>query len=62
MENTLFSMKDAAKILKVSDRRVRQFVERGMLKARKIGGAYIIDGEALGDFIRTWKPRKKEVK
>ena len=59
MERMLFSTRDAAKLLKVSDRRVRQLVTTGMLKARKVGGGYVVDEDALADFIRTWKPQKK---
>ena len=59
MDKMLFSAKDAARLLKISDRRVRQLVTSGMLKARKVGGGYVVEEDALADLIRTWKPLRK---
>ena len=39
-----------AKELGVSPRRVRQYIERGRLKAKKIGRDYLIDRRSLAAF------------
>lgn len=44
-------VKDAAKILKVTPRRVRQIIQDGDLAAVKVGNAYVISRESLGNYM-----------
>lgn len=50
------TVSDVAEKLKVSPRRVRQFIGEGRLQAKKIGKQYIIAKASLGAFAD--KPRK----
>lgn len=43
----------AAELLGVTPRRVRQYIEGGRLRARKIGRDYLVDAEGVAAF----KPR-----
>jgi len=39
---TMYSTKEAARILGISDRRVRKLLSEGRIKGRKLGGTWVI--------------------
>lgn len=56
MQNTELSSKEAAKLLGISDARIRQYILGGRLRARKFAGVWIIDRK---DFISFRKEHAK---
>jgi excisionase family DNA binding protein len=52
----LISVADAAERLNVSERQVRRLAEAGELSARRVGGRWLIDAEAVRDRSRS-EPR-----
>lgn len=61
MEN-LFSIKQAAYILKVHPLTVRRYIKEERLKAVKIGGSLRIKESALAEFNKDFIPHKKIIK
>lgn len=61
MDN-LFSVKQAAYILKVHPLTVRRYIKEERLKAVKVGGNIRIRESALADFNKDFTPHKQTVK
>ena len=57
MDN-LFSVKQAAYILKVHPLTIRRYIKEERLKAVKIGGNIRIKESALGEFNKDFQPNK----
>jgi excisionase family DNA binding protein len=53
----LYTVPQAAEILNVSEKTVRRYVERRLLRAVKIGGLVRIDPADLEDLIRDHRSR-----
>jgi len=57
-----YTLRDIAEQMQIKERTVRQFVSCGELKARKVGGKWIVTAEKLKDFVDAStdpKPSKK---
>jgi excisionase family DNA binding protein len=50
------SVREAADALGVSDRRVRQLIEAGRIRARRVGSQWLVDGASLPGFARRSRP------
>ena len=61
MDN-LFSVKQAAYILKVHPLTIRRYIKDERLKAIKVGGNIRIRESALAEFNKDFKPNKQTVK
>lgn len=61
MEN-LFSVKQAAYILKVHHLTVRRYIKDERLRATKVGGNIRIKESALADFNKDFAPSKQIIK
>ena len=61
----LLSVKDAAKRLGVSDRRIRAMIKEGKIKALNIAGGYVIEESEL-EGVKTYgkpgRPKKESSK
>ncbi len=57
--DTLFSVKQAAFILKIHPLTVRRYIKEGKLKAVKVGGNVRIKESQLQDLNRDVKPRQE---
>lgn len=55
-DQELMSSKDVAAYLGVSDRRIRQLVESGQLKAQRVGRDYIFTLEDVKAYATTRRP------
>lgn len=49
---TAYTVQEVAKILKLSSQTVRSYINKGRIKAQKIGTAYYIAEENLQSFIK----------
>ena len=52
---TLLTLKEAAEILKLSERTIRRYIEEGEIKAIKLRGAVRIEERDLEEFINRRK-------
>jgi|GEM_PF-4571377 len=50
MELAVYTAKQVAKVLGVSDSRVRQFILLGRLRGKKVAGAWFVDGKEVARF------------
>ena len=51
MEIKVYTLKEVAEVLKVTERTLLTYIKEEKLKAKKIGGKWIISQENLQDFI-----------
>jgi excisionase family DNA binding protein len=51
MEIKVYTLKEVAEVLKVTERTLLTYIKEGKLKANKIGGKWIISQENLQNFI-----------
>lgn len=51
---TVYSLREAARLMKVTDPGlIRDLIETGQLHGRKVGGEYLVLGQAILDFFRA---------
>ena len=48
---TVFTAKETAELLRVSERTIRNYIKRGMLTAQKVGGDWAISEENIKAFL-----------
>lgn len=61
----LISAKEAAKVLAVSDRRVRALIGAGLLQGTKVGSGFVLSRQDVEEFAKTrntksGRPRRKD--
>lgn len=52
-EIKVYTLKDVADIIKVTERTLLTYIKEGKLKAKKIGGKWIVSQANLQEFINT---------
>jgi excisionase family DNA binding protein len=58
----VFTIDEVAEILKVNPRTVNRLIERGELKAAKVGRVYRITEQALNEFLNLPDATEEETK
>ena len=58
-ESEMISVADAATLLKVSSRQVRNLIDTGLLSAQLVGGSYVIRRADLAKVPKDRKPGPK---
>lgn len=51
MEIKVYTLKEVAEVIKVTERTLLTYIKEGKLKATKIGGKWIVSQENLQNFI-----------
>lgn len=52
---TYYTVKDAADVLHMSVRQLREYIKQGRIEASKVGRAYLIEDKSLEAFIEACK-------
>lgn len=52
---TYYTTEDAAEVLHMSVRQIREYIKQGRIKASKVGRAYLISEENLKGFVESCK-------
>ena len=60
MKKEFYTIYEVAEMLRVSDRTIRKHIERGILRALKVGTVYRIMKEDLDDYFDRIKTARKE--
>ena len=52
-ETTIYTVKEVAELLNVSDQTVRKYIHNGHIKAGRLGRPVVISEDSLNDFLNT---------